>query len=319
MAFSPKFRAAIAQHYKLDIQSAIPGPRQKMARTYILDVKDGARLFCKLIDKPGLIPLVRAGLPILDELHKTGAKRIAYPIPSDEGLSLSVEGTLILLFNYIAAPQSYDYSLHAFGRLMADIHMTGRSISGQGECELDPEPTLQKAEKGCADAHKNAQLADVLRRHEETIRLYARKFQDLAPICRETPKRLTVTHGDAPGNVLMRAPEDLYLIDWDEIEVSPPERDHWIMDHFPEYLEGYKSVDPGFEIDPDLRAYYILKYFFRSLNFYFDEIYADRMSAHEKQDWIRDLEDNLISGWMRPKLDEVLFRRESREENPPQA
>ncbi len=55
-------------------------------------------------------------------------------------------------------------------------------------------------------------------------------FDQLAAHLRDSDASLVVTHGEPhPGNI-MRAGDQLMLIDWDTVALAPPERDLWMLD-----------------------------------------------------------------------------------------
>ena len=56
-------------------------------------------------------------------MHDKGIKLITYPITSKDGLYVQLDNTLIVLFNFIPAEQSYDYNMYEFGKLTATIHV----------------------------------------------------------------------------------------------------------------------------------------------------------------------------------------------------
>lgn len=106
----PEFRTAIENNYGISIWKCISGPRQFVAQTYILEDNKGCQYFCKLVDKPLFIAEIIKSLPAIAQMHANGIDRIAYPIKARDGLHVFVGNTLVVLFNYIPAPQSYDYS-----------------------------------------------------------------------------------------------------------------------------------------------------------------------------------------------------------------
>src|ERR1700751_5688302 len=100
-----EIRAAIETHYGLTLRKCVPGPRQFVSTTYILtDVQD-RNYFCKCVDKPLFIPDIIKSLPVVEAMYVQGLHQIACPLRAAGGLYLFVEGTLVVLFNYIAAQQ----------------------------------------------------------------------------------------------------------------------------------------------------------------------------------------------------------------------
>jgi hypothetical protein len=113
----------IQENYGLTIVAAKDAPRQFVAETYIIETQEGETNFCKIITKPLFIPHVTESLPVLDRLREAGFRRAAYPVQTSNGeLYVLAEGTLIILFDNIDAPQNYEYDLQAFGKLIAELH-----------------------------------------------------------------------------------------------------------------------------------------------------------------------------------------------------
>lgn len=107
---------------------------------------------------------------------------------------------------------------------------------------------------------------------------------------------LVMTHGDAPGNVLVRSAEDFTIIDWDEGMLAPAERDLWVLEHEPDVLDGYRTVHAGFTVDPDARLHSILRYMFMAARAYLQE-YEAAPTKHVRHAYLSGLDD-LLDGWM---------------------
>jgi hypothetical protein len=306
-----QLRAAIEQNYGIEILKCIPGPRQFVAETFILDAKNGMQYFCKLVDKPLFIPGIIKSLPIVAEMYANGIDRVSFPIKGATGFHLLVGNTLIVLFNYINAPQSYDYSPYALGRLTAQI----QNVTPFIKAEI-PRETFEFVNRTLFDYYfegtLTAQIDDraicelqqVLRRHEAKIRYYLGEYLRLCHICKAGPGELVITHGDAPGNILVNAPDDIYIIDWDDIVLAPAERDLWIMDHLEGFVDGYKSARPGYVANGNIRGFFIYKYYFSSMMHYFFEIFKNEAAAYRIKH-VRDLDENLITGWMTHKMKKI--------------
>jgi ribosomal protein S18 acetylase RimI-like enzyme len=116
---------------------------------------------------------------------------------------------------------------------------------------------------------------------------------------------MVFTHGDAPGNVLVKSPDDIYIIDWDELSLAPPERDMWMIDHLPEFMDGYKSILPEFFLDSDMRNFCVLKYYFQRNMHYFFEILKETATSKERLKQVEKFDYELKEGWMKPKLAQV--------------
>jgi hypothetical protein len=110
---------------------------------------------------------------------------------------------------------------------------------------------------------------------------------------------MVITHGDPGGNTLVKTPSDLYLIDWDDILLSPPERDTWFFQNKPEFIEGYRSVFPEYQVNQELSHYFTYKRYFEDLIEYFAEIRGNYTDEHRRKN-LNGLRDDCLEGWLRP-------------------
>jgi len=65
--------------------------------------------------------------------------------------------------------------------------------------------------------------------------------------CSQTNFHLVITHGDAGGNVLVKAPTIFILLIGMKILLAPPERDLWIHNNNTAFMAGYRSVFPHYQ------------------------------------------------------------------------
>ncbi len=214
-----------------------------MAETYVLEDENGCEYFCKVVDKHLFIPEIIKSLPVVEEMHANGVERICYPIRGGKGLYITVNGILIVLFNYIPFPQNYEYRAYSLGQLIAQIHLATPRMtvdiskeSFEFTYRLKFEQQLENALQPKSAERALIALQKVLSTHEKSIRSYYAEFLRLTELCKKEACKLVITHGDAPGNVLVKAVDDLYIIDWDEVMLTAAERDFWMMDHVPEFM-----------------------------------------------------------------------------------
>jgi spectinomycin phosphotransferase len=290
-------RSAIESAYGFTIVGCEPGPRKVVAETYLLDTSDGARYFAKLVNKPTFVPQIRASLPVAAAMHRAGLDQISYPIKATTGYAIEVDGTLVTLLNYIDGAQTYDYPPGAFGRLLGRVHGVTLPVPVPAE-EFDFLRTTAIARDVDAALAGGGDLAHLLKRYERDIRTCLDRFAELAAAgaAARTSERV-LTHGDAPGNVMVDAAGDLYLIDWDEILLAPAERDLWMTDRIPEFMAGYRAVRTDYQPAPRMRSYYVLWYYFRCLRYYLTELAGEPAGAA-----LVSMENDFLAGWMMPEI-----------------
>ncbi len=187
----------------------------------------------------------------------------------------------MVLFNFTDASQSFKYDVHALGQLLGRIHAlqyappvarparAGFCVHPSGvfwSASLSGLPTSQDKDPVIAS------LQTLLRQHEAETRFYIEEFRRLSDLCAARPCEFVITHGDLHGNVLVRSPDDFYIIDWDEMERGPAERDLWLLSEYPGFMDGYQSARPGFAPDSDNMKHALLKYYLSGIAVSFEKI-----------------------------------------------
>ena len=304
-------KAILEAQYGFTVRSLEPAPRQFVAETYYVDVDSGQRYFCKVVEKPLFVESIQVGLPAIAELQSLGYENACFPLARKDGaLSVLEDGHLIVLWTYINAPQSYDYDLFTLGQRIAEVHALTAKLTSEVPVErfvfkhadLFEEQFEWTLESGDSSLlHKEFQ--SVMRAHEAEVRGFYDQLKALSQALNAADYEMVFTHGDIGGNVLVKAPKHLYIVDWDENRLAPKERDLWTLWQQSGFLEGYRSVRPGAGVDEPARRYSILVYFFYALLHYFREIIDGPTEPHRRR-MLTDL-DAYFEGWIRPYLDSL--------------
>src|SRR5262249_21693617 len=121
--------------------------------------------------------------------------------------------------------------------------------------------------------------------------------------CRQTTFDLVITHGDPGGNVLVKSPSDLYLIDWDEILLAPAERDLWIHDDRPEFMAGYRPVRPEYRVNELARKYCLCSQYFDYMAYYLSDILGD-LPVNRRAALVNDFEQ-MFDDWIKPYIESI--------------
>ena len=145
----------------------------------------------------------------------------------------------------------------------------------------------------------NEELRKTLLPFETEIRNDWDTFQQIIQECRNLPSdKFVLTHGDAPGNVMVNNSGELFVIDWDAIMLAPPERDAWFLRDNVQFIQGYKEKYPGYRVNPLFYNYYLLWRMFDDLFGWMGEILSDKSDAHRAKN-LADLKDDYFN-WLRP-------------------
>jgi spectinomycin phosphotransferase len=297
--------------YKLHVQKCIPGPRQVVAETYIVDASTGKQYFCKIIDNPLLIPDIIQSLPVIEQMHQNGINKIGRPIASSKGLYFHIGNSLVVVYDFLHVTQGTNYNLFTLGNMVAKVHAVTPKITAVAPKESFEFPN-QKFFNESFEAALKSQSADIvskelkklLQLHEADVRRYLAEFFKIAQICKENRRPLVLTHGDIVNNILVMAPDDIYIIDWDEMRLAPAERDIFMNDENPEFMAGYKSIRPDFVIDPKLRRFCILQRYFERMNIYLTQILDPGAAQDYRLQRVEMFAKGNLAGGSQAKLEE---------------
>lgn len=298
---------AIEKAYQLQIKQTTAAPRGFVAETFVLTTAE-ASYFCKLIEKPLFIPKIKQSLPVLETLYAHGFTQLNYPIRTADGrLWVETEQALIVLFNYIDAPQSYAYDEWTFGHLLGQLHQMTPSIQAKTavpqfnfryENQLLFEHYVDGTLNNSPADEITRSLQTLLQQYEPELQQDLTAFQQVMSTCSTQTFLMVLTHGDAPGNTLVSSPTNLYLIDWDDLLLAPPERDIWFLDHSEPFMAGYRAAVPAYQPNPLARRFMVYQRYFDDIVEYCAEILGDYPTSHRLKN-LHLLEHNCFKGWCR--------------------
>ncbi len=310
-----KLEEIIARHYGFKIDNITPGPRGFVALTYIIDTPN-ARYFAKVIKISRYSENIEAGLPALQELRESGIDQINYPIPtSDSRLSVTFDGNMLILYNFIDGEWTFDYDFEAYVALLAKIHQTTIRTPLIRE-QFDISPVVNALRRELDDLENLAYTNSHQRKLQEIINEYRYELvADLAKfdalirhLQRDTTIPFILTHGDAPGNILQASSGKLYMIDWDDMMFAPRERDTWFHigtnQATAEFLLIYQRYFPSYQIDARLFAFYLYKRYFEDVEGWCDKILDPDTPDDERANHLIHLDKDYL-GWLRPAIREL--------------
>lgn len=307
----------IEQNYNIKIANYRIPQRGYVAETFVLTDTKGQEYFAKITDKPLFQKQIIESLPVLDSMHKSGVEKICYPIPANSGLYCEFKDYLIVLFNNINAQQSYNYPMRSFGKLLGSIHASTAKVATLPKKETFDFSSARQTYanfksillQDTDDEFVNKFIA-VGEAYEDDVSDYFSCFSKLSKRCaaHKASFDYVITHNDAGGNVLVKSPDDLYLIDWDSIMLAPAERDTWPVIKYSGFIKGYQSENPSYEVDWDLQKYYTFRYFFDNLNYVTADIVRTDLSPASRQRIIDFYTKGTIAKgeWLYPYLQSAL-------------
>ncbi|MCS5710532.1 phosphotransferase [Candidatus Berkiella aquae] len=307
---NPTYLTNIEAFYDIRIKACINGPQQFVAKTYILTDENKSLYFCKVINNELLAPGIMATLPVVEEMYQKGIENISYPIRGGNCLYLLQDDTLIVLYDYIEVKQSFDYSPFALGKNIAKVHAISPRINAKAPIESFTFPNkalfMQRMENTLNSQSTDPviqALKSLLQMHEAQNQRYIAELETLGEQCQKKHEALVITHGDIATNILVKTPDDIYIIDWDEMRLAPAERDLWMKEEVAGFLEGYQSVRPDFQVDKTYRRFCILQYYFERMNLYFSDILNTSASDDFRLKRIERLAQGKMAGWNLHKVE----------------
>jgi len=306
-------KKVIETNYNLNINLIDDAPRQFVAQTFIVRT-ERKTFFCKVVDKKSFIPGLIASLPALYNIHQLGFKKINYPILTNSQKLYVMHGdTLVVLFNYIDAIQNYTYDNFTFGVTLAKIHNLSSRLTAyppKESFEFKHKKTFENETMDIINSNDKSEVATNLRnllkeRKKEIFQIFD-NFLEVSKKCKKQKWHVVITHGDAPGNILVKSPKNFYIIDWDDILLAPAERDLWFFEEKEEFINGYKSVFPDFSLNQDAVSYYTYSRYLNDLVDYWREIVGENSLSHKRKNF-QQMRKELFekSGWLYPVLKSV--------------
>jgi spectinomycin phosphotransferase len=220
-----------------------------------------------------------AGLIVTDHLARRGVPGIARPVPARDGRPWAdVDGVRLSIVPWVSDEQGWDGGMGAdhwrsYGELLAMVHATPvtdelrRLLPTENHTHDSEASLVQEVERRLREPAVDAlhrALADEWA--AEPIRALLAYADTFAPALGAEAAPTVVCHGDPHlGNVLLGPNGTVWLIDWDDAVLAPPERDLMFVtggvlafapvgpDHAAWFFEGYGPAAP----DRRRLAYYL--------------------------------------------------------------
>jgi spectinomycin phosphotransferase len=310
-----KLAEIITRHYGFKIDKIMPGPRGFVALTYIIDTPD-ARYFAKVIKISRYSENIESGLPVLHELREEGIDQINYPVPTSDGrLSVTFDGNMLILYNFIDGEWTFDYNFEAYVALLAKIHQAAIHTPLIRE-SFDISTVLNAMRRYLDDLKNSTYTNQHQHKLQEIINTYRHELIDdmakagalIRYLQQSTNIPFILTHGDAPGNILKADSGKLYLIDWDDMMFAPRERDTWFHvgtnQASADFLQIYQRYFPAYQIDARLFAFYLYKRYFEDVEGWCDKILDPETPDDERANHLIHLDKDYL-GWLRPAIREL--------------
>jgi thiamine kinase-like enzyme len=256
----------IEKVYDIKISYYKPAPRGFCAESYYINSNKGD-FFIKIYTNQRFIENVTSSIEtqyvisnIIDYIPKP-VKNI-----NNEFVSIT-DASALTLYDYIDGKEYTVKNSIELVSLMAAIYKTGISCKKEEGYIIPVEKQLD------AILHGDIEISKELKKFLELkLDFIVQKWEVFKGQCREMAgdhKDVYLTHGDIPGNLMINKSSKIFIIDWDEIMMSPIERDFWFFMDNKKFIHDMEKVlhkkEIGWEYNKGYYDYYLNKRFFEDL------------------------------------------------------
>ena len=309
--------AMLRYEYGVDVMRFTFIPKGFASHLYAAHLSDGGRVFVKMVHPE---PLAASDpefyLPLTWNLcHKGLYRNLPYPLRNRSGEFVSsFAGRPLVLFPFIEGETLEDETkwtdglVAALGHAVGMIHRSmpeigvekpfveGYEVRFQGAL-LDSIAELRAA--GSADTAGRRALRDALLPHADALRARLGRLAALQTRVREINPEMVVCHTDIHGGNMMLDPQgELYILDWENAMIAPPEHDlfAFIEDpRFPVFVSAYERAYRQVDLHAEVFGFYFYR---RNLEDLADWVLRILHSSHGEE---QDMDD---VGWVRHSIAE---------------
>ena len=284
-------------------------PKGFGSHLYAAHLADGGRFFVKMV-RPDPAPMVASDpafyLPLTWNLYHKGLYRnLSYPLRTRSGEFVSrFAGRPLVLFPFIEGETLEDDNLWTdalfatLGHAVGTIHRSTPEIGVEQPFVEDYEvrfrPLLLDAipelrDTGGEESAGRRALRDALLPHEAEMRAHLDRLAELQARVREIAPAMVVCHTDIHGGNMMLDPEgELYILDWENAMIAPPEHDLFAFvedPRFSSFLSAYERAYRRVAFSAEVFGFYFYR---RNLEDLADWV---QRILHENHEEAQDMED----------------------------
>ncbi|MCX6780680.1 MAG: aminoglycoside phosphotransferase family protein [Candidatus Magasanikbacteria bacterium] len=286
----------LRENFDLQITKLISIPKGEIGDNYCIIASDDTKYFLKIfsnsklqIDSPHGLKLA---YHLASQLYELGIKNIPYPIKNSTGsIETQCEDYTILVTNFIEGkhPEMTGPVVASAAKLVAALHQIDIKNIDASVGSFDPSyanklrEQLQKLEESNLTKEKE-NLAALLLPHKVALLNDVKKLNDLCDKIKSQEKKLVITHGDLiSDNLLCNANDELFIIDWDNPQLAPAERDVWFFmnEHAELFLQIYKKYNSAANLDIDYISFYMYKRYLEDIVYWNEQILNEEVASEQ--------------------------------------
>ncbi len=292
-----QLKEVLKRDYNLSVTSIKYIPKGADADAYLVNTKENNKIFVKLYDmskvKKFNLKFHIEDFIVLNILHKKyKIENISYPILSkNDKIDVRFGKYRLVVTNFIQGKNDEklltDIQLSRFAILLARIHkVTGLNSLIKHKESFNPTyfKDLESALKRIDDGNFNktpfqVEVSALIGQHISTIKSFVKKTMKLSIDLHLDERDYKITHTDPYFLNIIKTKDEVYLIDWDAMQLGPKEQDIWfylirgICNKPLLFLKEYKKIYGEFKLNKKIVHYYIQNRILEDLNHYLQEIY----------------------------------------------
>ncbi len=304
-----KLAAMLRREYGLDVARFTFIPKGFASHLYAAHLADGARIFVKMVHPE---PLAASDpefyLPLTWNLYHKGLYRnLPYPLRNRSGAFVSsFFGRPVVLFPFIEGETLEDESRWtddlraALGDAVGTIHRSTPEIGVEKPFVEGYEVRFRAAlldsiaELGAVGSRESAgrrALRDALLPHADALHVRLDRLAALQARVREIAPAMVVCHTDIHGGNIILSPQgELYILDWENSMIAPPEHDLFAFvedPRFPVFVAAYERTYRQVDLHAEVFGFYFYR---RNLEDLADWVLRILHDSHGQEQDMEDVE-----------------------------
>ena len=299
-----RLRETLHTRYGIRATDISPATRGYYGETWKVCADTGV-YFLKLDALPFHQQRFRQSLPVLQYLCDSGIDFVGKLVQTREhALYAHFDAAIFALFEWLTCEHmETDETKAAEYQMLCNIYPLTRPGFDIPHASFSDGAAVRfyqqwDALRQAPDTASNRAILDLLDRFRDTFSHCAARLARLAAYCRDDPGAFYLTHGDAGGNFFLGNGKT-YILDWDEVQYAPLERDAWVMGCFDWartlFQDTLRANRIPYRLRPERLAFYCYHMYF----FYLVEFLMTHPIRDASQRMVEYLETD---GWIQRRI-----------------
>ncbi|MCL2426784.1 MAG: aminoglycoside phosphotransferase family protein [Oscillospiraceae bacterium] len=283
-----RLRNFVSGEYGINVDSIVATKRGFYGETWKLHTPN-AHYFMKLVYCDEHKSVYEQSFPIIQHLYDHGIDFISQIVKTASGqLSTRFDGAVVGVFDWIDGEniETNETKIPEYQMLAKIYTIPYVSLNIQRE---DFSSTCSDEFWTQQRSLKNTEVLSLLNKHHDKIKHRSERLILFSKLCHNDNTGFVITHGDAGGNFFVSNSKS-YIVDWDGVTLTPPERDAWVMCSHAWAQDAFNSAlrenNINYRLRPERLAYYCYRFFFFYLNSF---LYAGTEA---------DIIEEYLDGWI---------------------